>query len=114
MHATKSIKCEKCSQLFASDSQLKAHIATCGLKFACPTCFKCYKQYESLQTHGRRSGHPIPSLKAEKCAKTKAVGSKPIPIVPKPSKNHIQAALALSELSSFLVCRADIGIQVKK
>ena len=43
---------------------------------------------------------------------TSSPNKTPIPIVPKPSKNHIQAALALSELSSFLVCRADIGIQV--
>lgn len=127
VHATKQLPCYKCDQKFASKTYLEIHMKNCGTTFACQ-CGARFPVFESLQTHCRRKAHPLNQsyLKkkppppdhadnpaADKLAIIQSHCTAPIPIAPKPSAMHINAAIALSELSAshLYTPKADIGIQ---
>ena len=129
VHASKDFSCSLCQQKFASKTYLDIHGKTCGRIFQCEDCGCSLQSLESLQTHCRRKNHqlnniykrvkPSPRTREPELARQKlsvvATGRKPgqIPIAPRPSPHHINAAIALSELSATKVFtpRADIGIQ---
>jgi len=130
VHATKDFPCDRCDQKFASKNYLDIHMKSCGTVFSCQ-CGAKFPVFESLQTHSRRKAHPIDptylkckpshdplhiSAKdpaAEKLAIIQSHSTGPIPIAPKPSAMHINAAIALSEMSAshMYTPKADIGIQ---
>ena len=129
VHASKDFPCSLCQQRFASKTYLDIHSKTCGRTFQCEDCGCCHQSLESLQTHCRRKSHqlsniykrvkPSPGNREPDLGRQKfsvvATGRKPgeIPIAPRPSPHHINAAIALSELSATKIFtpRADIGIQ---
>jgi len=127
VHASKDFPCDNCGKRFASKTYLDIHVKDCGTVFTCQ-CGANFSAFESLQTHSRRKAHPIDSsylkLKqpnllstkdpaAEKLAIIQSHSTGPIPIAPKPSAMHINAAIALSEMSAthMYTPKADIGIQ---
>jgi len=125
VHATKEHACDNCGKMFASKTYLDIHEKTCGTIFSCQ-CGATFPAFESLQTHSRRKAHPIDPLylkckppadakdpAAEKLAIIQSHSTGPIPIAPKPSAMHINAAIALSEMSAshMYTPKADIGIQ---
>ena len=130
VHASKDFSCKLCHQRFASQTYLDIHVKTCGRSFECQDCGCKFQSLESLQTHCRRKNHLLNSIykKVKQPARTKETdpGSEKlslmaatsrrtgeIPIAPRPSPMHINAAIALSELSATKIFtpRADIGIQ---
>ena len=127
VHASKDFSCSLCQQRFASKTYLDIHSKTCGQTFQCEDCGSSHQSLESLQTHCRRKNHllnniykrvkPSPRTKEPQHEKMSVLGTgrKPgeIPIAPRPSPHHINAAIALSELSATKIFtpRADIGIQ---
>jgi len=131
VHATKDYPCDICGKMFPSKTYLDIHEKTCGSTFSCQ-CGATFPLFESLQTHSRRKAHPIDSsyLKfkpsptrrlvmspkdpaLEKLAIIQSHNTGQIPIAPKPSAMHINAAIALSEMSAshMYTPKADIGIQ---
>ena len=126
VHASKEFNCSKCEQKFASKTYLDIHSRNCGVEFGCQDCASKFSSLESVQTHCRRKGHSmIPSQMPAKSPKSREAtldklgilqsypGRGRIPILPRPSSMHINAAIALSELSApgLYTPRADIGIQ---
>ena len=125
MHASKEISCPGCEQKFASQLYLDSHSKSCGLEFPCQDCGSKFQSVESLQTHCRRKSHTLtPGLSKSKRSADPLVVDKlailksysrpgKIPIAPRPSTMHINAAIALSELSATQIFtpRADIGVQ---
>jgi len=129
VHATKSFVCEDCSLKFGSPLYLESHKKTCGKSFTC-ACGSSFSSLEGLQTHCRRKSHildPIytprlsqaqDSILCDKLAilKSRSSNDPPIPIAPKPSAMHVNAAIALSELGiqgNQFTSKADIGIQIE-
>jgi len=131
VHAIKDYPCDTCGKMFPTKSYLDIHVKSCGTIFSCQ-CGANFPAFESLQTHSRRKAHPIDSayLKcktlppkpsiivpkdpaAEKLAIIQSHHAGQIPIAPKPSVMHINAAIALSEMSAshMYTPKADIGIQ---
>ena len=126
VHASKEFHCSKCEQKFASKTYLDIHSKNCGEEFGCQDCDSKFSSMESAQTHCRRKGHAmIPSQKPAKSPKARDPardkltilqsypGPGRVPIAPRPSTMHINAAIALSELSAtqLYTPRADIGVQ---
>ena len=128
VHASKDFSCKLCHQRFASQTYLDLHVKACGRSFECGDCGYKFQSLESLQTHCRRKNHLLNSIyKKAKQPRTKepevvadklSVGGTcrktgEILIAPRPSPMHINAAIALSELSATQIFtpRADIGIQ---
>lgn len=128
VHGQKSVKCDGCNAEFAAGMYLKQHEKSCGKVFAC-NCGATYSHFESLQTHARRKGHQIdpkylkvPAVKEVNTAEAKLniiqrygsdSGAGCVPIAPKPSAMHLNAAIALSELAAAnqFTPKADVGIQ---
>eukprot|EP00092_Neocalanus_flemingeri_P001404 GFUD01001498.1.p1 GENE.GFUD01001498.1~~GFUD01001498.1.p1 ORF type:complete len:384 (-),score=105.01 GFUD01001498.1:235-1386(-) len=125
VHAAKDYPCDKCDQKFAAKTYLDIHLKSCGTTFSCQ-CGAKFPAFESLQTHCRRKAHPIdpaymkckpgpPDPPHDPLAEVyvHSYSTVPIPIAPKPSAMHINAAIALSELSAsqLFTPKADIGIQ---
>jgi len=130
VHASKDFGCENCQQSFATKTFSDMHRKSCGEVYSCQ-CGSQFSSVESLQTHCRRKDHKldISHLKTFKSSKNSSSVSKEtaaaklfviqshasghIPIAPKPSAMHINAAIALSELSASQTYKpkADIGIQ---
>ena len=136
IHANKQFPCTKCNQKFASKTYLDIHSKNCGEEFSCSECGSKFLSYESLQTHCRRKGHIMDPLyqRTKVNNNNSKANSKPstrdpaldklailqgyqgpgkVPIAPKPSPMHINAAIALSELSATqtFTPKADIGVQ---
>jgi len=132
VHASKDNPCDKCDQKFASKTYLDIHLKSCGKTFACQ-CGAKFPAFESLQTHCRRKAHPVDpaylkvkpapaqdplyiaaqDLAGDRLAIIQSHSTGPIPIAPRPSAMHVNAAIALSELSAshLFTPKADIGIQ---
>jgi len=98
---------------------------TCGKKFTCTSCKATFPALESLQTHARRKGHPLPASFRPRLPNNSSqrqirlrdpfATSLP-PLAPRPSALHIQAAIALSELGEKRrgdISRCDIGVQTQ-
>jgi len=133
VHANKEFSCIKCNQKFATQPYLDSHLISCGKEFICQKCDSKFQSLESIQTHCRRKNHPLnPNYQRSKmnnnnynkqAARDPAVdklailqnyqGNGRVPIAPKPSTMHINAAIALSELSATqsFTPKADIGVQ---
>ncbi|VVC29624.1 Zinc finger C2H2-type [Cinara cedri] len=58
VHLDKKHKCEKCDKGFPTESILKSHIVTCGVKYSC-YCGIQYKSPEAFLTHTKRKQHNI-------------------------------------------------------
>jgi len=128
VHASKTHHCPNCDQKFGSATYLELHKKTCGQVFTCQ-CGANFSSLESLQTHSRRKAHQIDRkylksktssdpLFIDKLAilQGRSKQASNIPIAPKPSTMHINAAIALSELGVSghqFTPKADIGIQTE-
>ena len=131
IHANKEFCCTKCNNKFATQTYLDIHVKNCGAEFICQDCGSKFSSLESIQTHCRRKGHKLDQkyLRQKPSAKSKQLmvdpaadklailqsypGPGKVPIAPKPSTMHINAAIALSELSATQTYtpKADIGVQ---
>ncbi|XP_074864416.1 ATM interactor isoform X2 [Carettochelys insculpta] len=60
MHAEKKHKCDKCSNSYGTEWDLKRHIEDCGKTFQC-TCGCPYASRTALLSHVYRTGHEIPA-----------------------------------------------------
>ncbi|XP_007937309.1 ATM interactor [Orycteropus afer afer] len=60
MHAEKKHKCNKCSNSYGTEWDLKRHAEDCGKTFQC-TCGCPYASRTALQSHIYRTGHEIPA-----------------------------------------------------
>ncbi|XP_074065834.1 ATM interactor [Macrotis lagotis] len=60
MHAEKKHKCDKCSNSYGTEWDLKRHAEDCGKTFQC-TCGCPYASRTALQSHIYRTGHEIPA-----------------------------------------------------
>ncbi|XP_075796117.1 ATM interactor isoform X2 [Pelodiscus sinensis] len=60
MHAEKKHKCDKCSNSYGTEWDLKRHIEDCGKTFQC-TCGCPYASRTALLSHVYRTGHEVPA-----------------------------------------------------
>uniref|UniRef100_A0A8C8RCB1 ATM interactor n=1 Tax=Pelusios castaneus TaxID=367368 RepID=A0A8C8RCB1_9SAUR len=60
MHAEKKHKCDKCSNSYGTEWDLKRHTEDCGKTFQC-TCGCPYASRTALLSHVYRTGHEIPA-----------------------------------------------------
>ncbi|XP_059569878.1 ATM interactor isoform X2 [Alligator mississippiensis] len=60
MHAEKKHKCDKCSNCYGTEWNLKRHAEDCGKTFQC-TCGCPYASRTALLSHIYRTGHEIPA-----------------------------------------------------
>jgi len=130
VHSSKTHQCHSCSQTFGSAAYQELHSRTCGQEFPC-SCGSKFSSLESLQTHSRRKNHQLdqkymkiknnstPDMFSDKLTIIQRRDNRlpNIPIAPKPSAMHINAAIALSELGvsggQIYTPKADIGIQTE-
>jgi len=131
VHSSKNHHCPTCSLTFGAAVYQELHSKTCGQEFFC-SCGSKFSALESLQTHSRRKDHQLdpkylkvkvtttPDMFSDKLTmiqRRDPLGLTYIPIAPKPSAMHINAAIALSELGvsggQIYTPKADIGIQTE-
>lgn len=73
MHAEKKHKCEKCSNSYGTEWDLKRHSEDCGKTFQC-TCGCPYASRTALLSHIYRTGHEIPAEHREPPKKRRMEG----------------------------------------
>ncbi|XP_023300194.2 zinc finger protein 710 [Lucilia cuprina] len=67
VHLSKDYICEECKKSFATETQLNKHQKDqCGKKFICNDCHWSYDSMEALLTHGKRKGHNVKEIVAQK------------------------------------------------